>query len=201
MNCGLNSESKPWINDSTIHPRRSGVSAFGFGGINVHIALEEYSKLSKNNYRLHQPFKTVLLTANTPEELLVSCQGALKKIESSGITAFNELVNNAPVGTIPPNQARLGFVVSDSSECVEFLKIAIQNLNNSKQSWEHPRGIFYRPNGLDTSGQVVALFSGQGSQYIGMGREAVNAFPPLLESFTQIDQLFEKQHQLLKRIV
>lgn len=38
----INRESKEWgrIEDSI--PRRAGVSAFGFGGVNVHVALEEY---------------------------------------------------------------------------------------------------------------------------------------------------------------
>jgi len=38
----LNDQSKPWIPRNG-HPRRSGVSAFGFGGSNFHAVLEEYT--------------------------------------------------------------------------------------------------------------------------------------------------------------
>ena len=33
----INTESRPWIRNGA--PRRAGVSAFGFGGINVHLSL------------------------------------------------------------------------------------------------------------------------------------------------------------------
>ncbi|MGD8960451.1 MAG: beta-ketoacyl synthase N-terminal-like domain-containing protein, partial [Desulfobacteraceae bacterium] len=38
----LNTETRPWI-AADGHPRRAGVSAFGFGGSNFHLVLEEYS--------------------------------------------------------------------------------------------------------------------------------------------------------------
>ena len=34
----VNTEARPWLRNG--HPRRASVSAFGFGGINVHIAME-----------------------------------------------------------------------------------------------------------------------------------------------------------------
>ncbi|OQX12980.1 MAG: hypothetical protein BWK80_43230, partial [Desulfobacteraceae bacterium IS3] len=39
----LNTESRPWFSKDT-HPRRAGVSAFGFGGSNFHMVLEEYEQ-------------------------------------------------------------------------------------------------------------------------------------------------------------
>ena len=37
----LNTEARPWIHAGTA-PRRAGVNAFGFGGINAHAVIEEY---------------------------------------------------------------------------------------------------------------------------------------------------------------
>ncbi len=64
----INSESKPWFSRND-HPRRSGVSAFGFGGSNFHIVLEEYSPEKKHvswDGKIHiAPF-----SSNTKENLL-----------------------------------------------------------------------------------------------------------------------------------
>jgi 3-oxoacyl-(acyl-carrier-protein) synthase/NAD(P)H-dependent flavin oxidoreductase YrpB (nitropropane dioxygenase family) len=39
----INSETRPWIHSVDDHPRRAGVSAFGFGGTNFHAVVEEIS--------------------------------------------------------------------------------------------------------------------------------------------------------------
>ncbi|HVK54131.1 MAG TPA: beta-ketoacyl synthase N-terminal-like domain-containing protein, partial [Burkholderiales bacterium] len=39
----INTETRPWLANSHGHPRRCGVSAFGFGGANFHTILEEYT--------------------------------------------------------------------------------------------------------------------------------------------------------------
>jgi acyl transferase domain-containing protein len=38
----INTETRPWIHGGT-EPRRAGVNAFGFGGINAHVVLEEHN--------------------------------------------------------------------------------------------------------------------------------------------------------------
>ncbi len=37
----LNAQTRPWVHNAAHGPRRAGVNAFGFGGINAHVVLEE----------------------------------------------------------------------------------------------------------------------------------------------------------------
>ncbi|MCB9339986.1 MAG: acyltransferase domain-containing protein [Lewinellaceae bacterium] len=186
----LNTEARPWLRNG--HPRRAGVSAFGFGGINVHLTLEEYQGKKATDYRLHEPYKSVLLQAVNPVQLQQNCQATLEKLQGTdGEAAFAELVSSSKKTTLNPAHARLGFVAESLEECVAFLQIALQNLQANPNEWTHPKGIYYRPSGIDTNREkVVALFAGQGSQYVGMGRELANAFPEVADTFAQADALF-----------
>jgi acyl transferase domain-containing protein len=43
---------------------------------------------------------------------------------------------------------------------------------------------------------VAALFSGQGSQYVGMGRDALLAIPPVRAAFDAANALFARGRTL-----
>jgi acyl transferase domain-containing protein len=190
----INSETRPWFKHE--HPRRVGVSAFGFGGINVHFALEEYNSEPLQQDRLHKPFHSILLKANTPDELLVECQNALNGLNSENPKeTYFELKNSSEVFQVSKNEARLGFVVESIEDCIYNLTVAIKLLQADKNAWDHPKGIHFRPNGIEASEKVVALFSGQGSQYVGMGTAIVNAFPEVQKAYAKLDAIFEKDQQ------
>src|SRR3546814_9395657 len=68
----LNTETRPWIHGKS-HPRRAGVNAFGFGGINSHVILEEHRGPKVTQVQvLHAPTQSelVVLAAESREELL-----------------------------------------------------------------------------------------------------------------------------------
>ncbi|MCD4739085.1 MAG: acyltransferase domain-containing protein, partial [Anaerolineae bacterium] len=93
---------------------------------------------------------------------------------------------------IPADAARFGFVAAKQQEAEKLLENAISLLESRPQAeaWNHPRGIFYQRAGMDTAGKVVAVFPGQGSQYLNMGREIALNFPPLREAYAQMDAHF-----------
>ena len=55
----LNTELRPWIRGKQ-HPRRAGVSAFGFGGSNFHITLEEYTGKGNRPLRIQHSAQRTL---------------------------------------------------------------------------------------------------------------------------------------------
>jgi len=188
----INTETRPWIRNG--HPRRAGVSAFGFGGINVHLALEEYDGAKDKAYRLHQPNKAILLNADNPAALQAKCRALISELTGAQAEqVFNTLVAESNTLQIQANQARLGFVVKDIAACQNILKECVELLNSKQPYWDHPKGIHYRNQALDLDQhKVVALFAGQGSQYIGMGKELLNTFPSVTKCFEEVDKLFSQ---------
>ena len=184
----INTEARPWLKNG--HPRRSSVSAFGFGGINVHIALEEYEGKAVKEYRLHEPYKSIIVQASTPSELLNLANQTLSQLNSAeGDATFKELIAASKNISLAQQNARVGFVANSKQDCIDVLNTAISQ-GFSSNAWNHPKGIFYRSSGIDlNTNKVVALFAGQGSQYVGMGKEMANAFPALGQSFQQLDKI------------
>jgi acyl transferase domain-containing protein/acyl carrier protein/NAD(P)-dependent dehydrogenase (short-subunit alcohol dehydrogenase family) len=200
----LNTETRPWISTND-QPRRAGVSSFGFGGTNYHVVLEEYQGEYRLPYRLHNSPQSILLFASTPEQLLSRCQDIQRQLQSDAKERhYAELVAASKSLEVPLTNARVGFVADSLTQAGDLLQICIDWLRNKLQaeSWEHPQGIYYRKTGMTRAGKVVALFSGQGSQYLEMGRELVINFPDLQQIYAQMDNLLRQDNlQPLSEIV
>ncbi|MBD2515423.1 acyltransferase domain-containing protein [Nostoc sp. FACHB-973] len=189
----LNTEVRPWLQSDPNTPRRAGVSSFGFGGTNYHVVLEEYNKEQSYAYRIHNAPGSVLIWADTPEQLLIKCKAAKSQLESAtGNQYYQELINSCKSSDIPTAAARVGFIAVSQAEAGELLQVAINQLQKQPQaaSWEHPRGVYYRKIGMSLKGKVVALFPGQGSQYLNMGSKLAINFPPLRQAYKSLDDLF-----------
>ncbi|MDZ7993318.1 MAG: polyketide synthase [Nostoc sp. EfeVER01] len=201
----LNTQTRPWIRPEGEAPRRAGVSSFGFGGTNYHVVLEEYEADQNEAYRLHSGASEVLLFAPTVEQLLSKSEEILGKLRSpEAPTHYAQLVNECKSQQIPLSVPRFGFVAENLEEACKFLQTSIDwlKLKGSAASWEHPQGIYYRSSGMELGGKVVSLFSGQGSQYLEMGRELVMNFPLMRRLHGYMDSLLLKDNlQPLSEIV
>ncbi len=195
----INSETRPWFPAPQGTPRRAAVSAFGFGGTNFHVALEEYAprtdaNQNRNGYRprKHSTLHPVVISGPTPDALLEKVKGLHADLTAeNNDQAFYELVRGNGISKRPASHARLGFLCGDHTEAVKLADLAIKGLTARRgEAWESPEGLFYRPAGLDTRGHVVALFPGQGSQYLDMGSRLAMNFPAVMDSFTRMNRLF-----------
>ncbi len=129
----VNAETRPWFKNGV--PRRAGISAFGFGGVNVHFAMEEYEKKTSFTDRMHQSFHSIYIKATDTTNLLTSLKntiGALNSKEST--TAFHNLKESSKQGTAKQNEARLGFVAESLIDCISKLEIAVKQLESNTEA-------------------------------------------------------------------
>ncbi len=194
----LNTEPRPWFTKG--EPRRAGVSSFGFGGTNFHYVLEEFQAVHSSPYRLHKTPETVLISAATPEELDKACQMLITELETEGAEKrHRQLVESSGKNPIPKTHARLGFVTESLENTLELLGQASSTLESKKDQVEwNVKSIAYREKSMNTKGKVVALFSGQGSQYMNMGKKLLFNYPVMTESFSALDELFTKSNNKTK---
>lgn len=203
----LNHISKPWVKPEG-HPRRSGVSAFGFGGSNFHLVLEEYSG-TKEHVSWDGTVQIAAFSSDTKERLkqdirefkesLNSCTGCDSK-EKAELLAWLTSVSRERFQA--SDQYRVLIVITEDDDpgakAEEALKELEEvnssdsvNLSSSRQKIsEKNLGIFYGSG--ERRGEIGFLFPGQGSQYTGMGRELISIFPEALKIFEIACSCFAK---------
>ena len=193
----VNAQTRPWFKNGI--PRRAGLSAFGFGGVNVHFAMEEYEKKTSFTDRMHQSFHSIYIKGNNTTDLITSLKSAVTALHSKEAnTAFYNLKETSKEGTAQQNESRLGFVAISLNDCIAKLEIAILQLETNKEAWSHPKGIFYRPNGISSTTKVASLFSGQGAQYPNMAKEATSSFETIQNTIAAFDA--KKEYNLANKM-
>ncbi len=143
----VNTKLRDWPRPTSGEPRRAGVSAFGIGGTNAHIVLEEAPlRESKENKTQAQ---LLPISAKSPQAL------DEKIADLENYLNLNERVNPSDVAFTlrsgrPEFTHRAALVVGGSNKSDNTSVVGKVKIKNPKLIW---------------------MYSGQGSQYPGMGLE------------------------------
>ncbi|HEY2154038.1 MAG TPA: beta-ketoacyl synthase N-terminal-like domain-containing protein, partial [Isosphaeraceae bacterium] len=189
----VNTETRPWVHGTDAHPRRAGVSAFGFGGTNFHVVAEEYTgSFRRDESAPLDPWPAELLTwrGRTRAEVLGSVVALIEALERGARPRLADLAYTMArkAESIAPGGPALAIVATGHDDLVEKLWAARAILEAPGDRGHDPRGIHYADEPLARDGRVAFLFPSQGSQYVNMAREVAMEFVEARTSFERADR-------------
>ncbi|AWN25829.1 type I polyketide synthase [Streptomyces sp. NEAU-S7GS2] len=169
----LLTEARPW--PPTDQPRRAGISSFGFSGTNAHVILEQAPPAPAPPPTTAQPPVLALpVSARTPEAL---------RAQAARLTSFL-------AGNPEPALADLGRTLATTRAQLEHRAVLL-----AADRTEFTRGLDALATGASGPGvcqgqagsaPVAVLFTGQGAQRLGMGRELYAAYPVFARAWDEI---------------
>ena len=137
-------------------PRRAGVTSLGIGGTNAHVVLEEAPQLEERA-PAEKPYQLLALSAKTASALERASQNLSSHLQENPGVRLQDVAYTLQAGR-KPFAHRRAFAAATTEEALRLLS-----------SREASR-VFTGQAPAATPG-VVFMFSGQGSQYVNMGRE------------------------------
>ena len=177
-------EARPWFKDA-IHPRRAGISAFGFGGTNTHVTIEEYRNNTKKNLIGHEkwPAELFIFEALTSDEMLKTVNGWATALKDGLTNSLKDLsfISFRESQTKKNLKVKLSIVAENKESLIHLLERVALKLSEKDENLLLPPQITLNLNSEATKGKLGFVFPGQGSQYSNMAQENTLYFKELRE--------------------
>lgn len=179
-------ERTPW----QVERRIAGVSSFGFSGTNAHIILEaptaskdKAQNLADNETHRTEPSRLchlLPLSAKTPEALTALAAQYAAHLASAPELELTDVCYTAGAGRTHFNH-RLSLIAGTVAEARTQLA--------SVAAGQETTNVIQAIIGENTVPKIAFLFTGQGSQYIDMGRELYEREPLFRKTLEQCDEI------------
>ncbi len=162
----------PWARNAK--PRLAGISSYGFVGTNAHLILEEPPLSEEDPSLLPRPFNTLVLSARNPEDLKSLIGRYLDFLKTAQDDQLADICHTAASGRFH-FEYRAAVHGRNLDDFTDGLTELLEDDTFTRS-------------GKDQG--IVFLYTGQGSQYYGMGRQLYQTQPVFREALDRCEHVY-----------
>ncbi|NLY00840.1 MAG: SDR family NAD(P)-dependent oxidoreductase [Rhodopirellula sp.] len=166
-------------------PRIAGVSSYGFGGTNTHVVLEEASAAEPAAAATDRPLDLIALSAKTPSALKSLAGNYVDWLDSHPEAAIADVGFSANAGRSHFNH-RLALPAANRPSLRR--KLAAYANGETSEGYGQVKVV--------PRAKLAFLFTGQGSQHVGMGRALYETQPVFRQALAQCDEILRGELEL-----
>ncbi|MCF8142167.1 MAG: thioester reductase domain-containing protein [Cyanobium usitatum Tobar12.5m-G36] len=170
------------------YPERAtvvGVSSFGFGGTNAHVVLADApQQRPPMRFGARMPLQLISLSARTPEALVQVARDLAEQLQAQPTLKLADLAASANLGRTGFRQRAVCLAGDHAQLLAQLQALAVDQR-------PLPEGVA-RGTASRRPGKLVGLFTGQGSQALGMGQELLN-HPSFRDAFERVAALLDPE--------
>ncbi|WP_417668115.1 SDR family NAD(P)-dependent oxidoreductase [Roseibium sp.] len=161
-------------------PRLAGVNSFGFGGTNAHAVICDPDAELSNEEKRHTPAAALVLSARSKEALSALASAYRDQLSHASDETAGYLIASAAHARDPLSER-----VVVLGETTEQKILALDAFLNDEINMDVVSG-----HAMRASEKIGFVFSGNGSQWAGMGQEAYQKDEAFQVAFEEVDHIF-----------
>ncbi|CAD6592399.1 MAG: hypothetical protein ASARMPRED_006249 [Alectoria sarmentosa] len=184
-------KNRPWLSVNK-KPRRAGVSSFGIGGTNAHLIVEEAPPSTKMTTRRRNnlplpPVMSFLLSGHTDVALRQQAKKLHQHIMGTISNDDNKYLGNVVYSLATTrNHLRRRLVLMADNKADLLEKLTSCSVAPPSELLPPAGVIRSSSSSSDEEPRLAMLFTGQGSQRLGMGRDLCKVYPIFREALEDI---------------
>lgn len=179
-------EPTAWVRHD--RPRLAGVSSFGFSGTNAHVIVGDAPSPAPAVVTTERPAHLLVLSARTPTALR-RVAAEVRDLLRAGRAPFADVCYSLATGRAR-HPERLALVAATGESAADELTRYLDGAESRVHTGHAEPGAVLRQ---------AWLFTGQGSQWIGMGRELYDTLPPFRAALDRCAEILDarRDHPLV----